>query len=319
MLPLLALAELIQKIQKLAESYKELRKNLIKPSFADSENTNPEAAKEEASPVKANISAEEGAELSQKALTLPSRSVGPNLKCKPDDIKLIEKLLGLPQTGVWSSDLEEAIKTFQTSIGYQPDGLIRPGSRAFRALSSYQATLASVPDIPISKGIKIQHPQPGAKLYDPFGMRKSDNPQKPQHLHTGIDCSTGRNSSVYAVADGIVVESGVQGTVVDNSNGIWIDQAKGLMKKGYGYYITIEHGDGYRSRYAHLAQKANFSKGQEVKMGEVIGKEGNTGMSTRPHLHFEILINSKAVDPMPFINGAKLFPIYIKNTDAPAE
>ncbi len=299
MLPL-TIADFVLKFQQLANSYKEIKKAIAEFKAKDETDAAP----------KANISVEEAKEITDKALSLPRRPIGPNLKCLPDDVKLIEKLLGLPQTGIWSTNLETAINEFLTSIGYKPDGTIKPGSRAFRALSSYQATLASVPDIPIDKGVKIQHPQPGAKLYDPFGMRSSDNPQKPQHLHTGIDCSTGRNSAIYAVADGIVSAAGSQGTIVDIRGSIWIDEAKGIMKKGYGYYITIDHGKGYSSRYAHLAQSASFSKGQLVKKGDIVGKEGNTGMSTQPHLHFEVLLNGKAVDPMPFINGAKLFPIF---------
>lgn len=95
-------------------------------------------------------------------------------------------------------------------------------------------------------------------------------------FHNGIDFGAlipGREGNpIYAVADGKVVISKI------NSGGIY---------KGYGYYVVVEHDNGYCSLYAHL-QKLEVRQGQMVKQGQVIGHMGNTGNSTGCHLHFEI-------------------------------
>ena len=68
----------------------------------------------------------------------------------------------------------------------------------------------------------------------------------------------------------------------------------------YGYYVTINHGDGYSSLYAHMTHYL-VSKGQTVSKGQVIGYMGSTGRSTGPHLHFSIFYNGSTVNPMNYI------------------
>ena len=68
-------------------------------------------------------------------------------------------------------------------------------------------------------------------------------------------------------------------------------------KRGLGNHIIIDHGFGYTSVYAHL-DRANVRKGQKVSRGDVIGFVGNTGMSVAPHLHYEVKLNGKHVDPV---------------------
>jgi murein DD-endopeptidase MepM/ murein hydrolase activator NlpD len=85
-----------------------------------------------------------------------------------------------------------------------------------------------------------------------------------------------RNTPVYASSGGKVIKAG------------W--------GSGYGYCVYIDHGNGMVTRYAHL-NKVLVKAGQRVSQGERIGLSGNTGISSGPHLHFEILVNGKQVDP----------------------
>lgn len=103
------------------------------------------------------------------------------------------------------------------------------------------------------------------------------------YIHKGVDLSTYRQGDpVVAAADGQVV-------TVDYDIG------------GYGNYIIIKHKHGFYTRYAHL-QAFRVQKGQKVQQGQVIGYIGNTGLSTGPHLHYEVHIGSDVVDPMKYLN-----------------
>jgi murein DD-endopeptidase MepM/ murein hydrolase activator NlpD len=95
--------------------------------------------------------------------------------------------------------------------------------------------------------------------------------------HLGVDIANSIGKPVYAADDGYVMLAG-QDT--------W----------GYGLQVIIDHGNGYRTRYAHLS-KILVKGGQTVKRGEKIGLVGSTGRSTGPHLHFEIIKNGVRVDP----------------------
>ena len=78
---------------------------------------------------------------------------------------------------------------------------------------------------------------------------------------------------------------------------------------GYGNYVTIDHGAGLATRYGHLASiEPNVRTGSTVWMGQQIGVEGSTGHSTGDHLHFEVIVNGTAIDPVPFMleHGAPL-------------
>ena len=69
---------------------------------------------------------------------------------------------------------------------------------------------------------------------------------------------------------------------------------------GYGNNVMIDHGDGYVSRYAHMSDVL-VSEGEDLKTSDTIGLVGNTGLSTKYHLHFELLENNKAIDPIAFL------------------
>jgi murein DD-endopeptidase MepM/ murein hydrolase activator NlpD len=101
---------------------------------------------------------------------------------------------------------------------------------------------------------------------------------KVKKLHTGIDFAASIGTPIYATADGTVAEVSVKFS-------------------GYGKMVEVNHGFGYRTRYAHMHEFAVRS-GQTIKRGDLIGYVGNTGLSTAPHLHYEVLINGDHVDPV---------------------
>lgn len=110
-----------------------------------------------------------------------------------------------------------------------------------------------------------------------FGMRIHPV-YKVKKMHNGIDFAASIGTPVYATADGTITKVEVRFS-------------------GYGKMVEIDHGFGYRTRYAHMHDFA-VKKGQNVKRGDLIGYVGNTGLSTAPHLHYEVFINEQRVDPV---------------------
>ena len=108
------------------------------------------------------------------------------------------------------------------------------------------------------------------------GRRTSGYGRRWGRLHAGIDLAAGTGSPIRAVAAGVVKSAG--------------------RESGYGNCVRIIHTDGTETVYAHMSRIV-ASDGETVSAGEVIGKEGNTGRSTGPHLHFEVRINGTPVNP----------------------
>lgn len=105
---------------------------------------------------------------------------------------------------------------------------------------------------------------------------------KVNKLHTGLDIPAPAGTSVVAAADGVVIYSGFLGS--------------------YGNVVMIDHGGGIVTLYAHNSI-LTVSEGQSVARGTVIAKVGSTGASTGPHCHFEVRVNGKYVDPLPWLRG----------------
>ena len=112
----------------------------------------------------------------------------------------------------------------------------------------------------------------GSRIHPIFGMRK---------MHNGIDLKAD-HEDVYAVLDGIVIESG------------W-------DSKGGGNYIKMKHFDRFETAYLHLSQMY-YRTGEKVRAGFIIGKSGNTGNSTGPHLHFAVKEFGRSINPEHFLN-----------------
>jgi murein DD-endopeptidase MepM/ murein hydrolase activator NlpD len=144
----------------------------------------------------------------------------------------------------------------------------------FKLAKNKEAMLASIPAIqPISN-------KDLTRVISGFGYRTHPI-YKIQHLHTGIDFTAPIGTEVYATGDGIVKEVNTD-------------------YRGYGNHIIISHGFGYETLYAHLSKFNGLKPGQKVKRGEVIGYVGNTGTSTGPHLHYEVIKNGEKINPVNF-------------------
>ncbi len=101
-----------------------------------------------------------------------------------------------------------------------------------------------------------------------------------RHKHTGVDLPAATGTPVYATAKGVV------------------ESVK--YESGYGRNIVVDHGFGYKTRYAHLS-KWHIEKGDEVARGTLIGEVGSTGYSTGPHLHYEVIYKREVVNPLTFL------------------
>ena len=112
-----------------------------------------------------------------------------------------------------------------------------------------------------------------------FGYRP-DPIYKIEKFHSGIDFASALGTEAYATGDAVVY---------DIEHNEW----------GYGNMVILDHGYGYKTRYAHL-QRAAVHKGQHVKRGQVIGYIGSTGKATGVHLHYEVLKNDVQIDPINF-------------------
>lgn len=143
-----------------------------------------------------------------------------------------------------------------------------------KLLNSRDALFSDIPSLwPIQGGV--------GHISQMFGQNKHAFSNL-WYIHKGIDLSTYRSGDpVLATADGQVV-------MVD-------------YDPGFGNYIIIKHKHGFYTRYAHLLSQ-RVRRGEYVEQGQVIGYVGNTGVSTGPHLHYEIHIGSEVVDPIKYLN-----------------
>lgn len=137
-------------------------------------------------------------------------------------------------------------------------------------LSDEQIGVISSGSWPVPGISRISSPY-GYRIHPIFGVQK---------MHTGIDIPAPTGTPAVAIDDGVVIFAGVQ--------------------NGYGNTLMIQHDDGKVSLYAHNTSLV-VSKGDRVQKGQVVTRIGSTGNSTGPHLHFEIRINGKHTDPMPYI------------------
>lgn len=159
----------------------------------------------------------------------------------------------------------------------------RNNEEVVRDILKEEITYEAVPKI-VERGTKIPptyiKPISGGRQSSGFGRRKAPT-KGASTYHKGIDWATPVGTAVMASSSGTVVKAG------------W--------GSGYGYVVYINHADGRQTRYGHLS-KVLVSPGQTVSQGQKIALSGNTGVSTGPHVHFEILINNTQVNPLNYLN-----------------
>jgi murein DD-endopeptidase MepM/ murein hydrolase activator NlpD len=122
-------------------------------------------------------------------------------------------------------------------------------------------------------------PLDDARLTSDYGMR-THPVLGGRRSHNGVDLAAPAGTPIYATADGYV------------SKAEWFSS--------YGKYVSIEHGADLQTRFAHMSDIA-VTSGTRVKKGQLIGYVGSTGRSTGPHLHYEVRIAGKPVNPVPYM------------------
>ncbi len=118
------------------------------------------------------------------------------------------------------------------------------------------------------------------KINNEFGFRRNPFGGRTYEFHPGMDIDGEKGDDVIAPANGVVIKAGPQG--------------------GYGNMIEIDHGNGLTTRYGHLS-RIEIQTGDTIQRGQLIGLIGSTGRSTGPHLHFEIRLNDKPINPRRFL------------------
>ena len=163
----------------------------------------------------------------------------------------------------------EAVKPLTTSV---PS--FKQLFMSWKSLEKPQASVA----IPSAEPVK------GTALTSGYGVR-SDPFKGRAAMHAGIDLAGPLGTPIYATADGMVNRA-------EYNNG------------GYGNLVELNHGRGIQTRYGHLTRSI-VQAGQRVKRGDLIGYMGSTGRSTGSHLHYEVRIDGKAVNPVPFLQSGE--------------
>ena len=144
---------------------------------------------------------------------------------------------------------------------------------SWRRLETMQASLASIPALVPVKNYR--HTSGFGRRYDPFNGRAA--------MHAGLDMAGSHGEPIYASASGKVVQAGVA--------------------SGYGKMVELDHGKGIETRYGHMSAVL-VKPGETVRQGQIIGRMGSTGRSTGTHLHYEVRVDGRAVNPRPFLEAS---------------
>ncbi|MFP4643134.1 MAG: M23 family metallopeptidase [Spirochaetales bacterium] len=190
-------------------------------------------------------------------------------KAAGSDEAVYEGVLESESGGPGAEDLDvlQRLSSLLSSAG-------KPLNEVAQAVDSKEQLFDEIPiDWPVGGGIGVVTHEWGPNIHPFYGR---------WYMHTGIDIAHhGSSIPLVATADGTVVETGNR-------------------EFGYGLYVDIEHRYGIRTKHAHLS-RIDVSEGDEVKQGDTIGLLGSTGMSTGPHVHYEIIVGGRNVDPSGYL------------------
>jgi murein DD-endopeptidase MepM/ murein hydrolase activator NlpD len=143
------------------------------------------------------------------------------------------------------------------------------------ATPTFAAPALPAPNVAIPSRVPVD----GYRLSSSFGMRNHPVTGG-RRAHQGLDLAVKTGTPIRAAADGVVEKANWFGA--------------------YGLYVALDHGGSMETRYGHMS-RLNVAPGQRVRQGEIIGYVGSTGRSTGPHLHYEVRIAGRAVDPTPYM------------------
>lgn len=200
-------------------------------------------------------------------------------------IRLMKEMDEAEETAAPNTPETTAISA-ESTLSPTPETSVSPAPKA----SASPTPKASVSPTP--KAASSPAPTSGAKPSDfgwpsnisknitsRYGYRKNPVTGEENKLHAGVDIGVSEGTDVLAAKDGTVVTAG------------W--------NNSYGYYVTINHGGGTATLYAHNSSLL-VETGDKVSKGDPIAKSGSTGNSTGPHIHFEIIVNGETVDPLKY-------------------
>lgn len=204
--------------------------------------------------------------------------LSPRLQIMTENGELLQNQTGLGGNGSLNyfqpenltENLVEDITRLEETINIQEKNTEKIRSSA----SEYEERRASIPSI-----WPVEDDGEGF-ISSNFGWRNSPTTGE-REFHEGLDIGVWYGTPVLSAAEGRIIFAG------------W--------RSGYGYVVDIEHGYGYVTRYAHL-QDIQVNEGEQVRRGEVIATSGNSGQSTGPHLHYEVIKDGVPQDPMEYIN-----------------
>ena len=171
--------------------------------------------------------------------------------------------------GVLGSDVLAA-RLDMEALTRRANILVQSISEAYDSLSNHQARLAAMPSLMPTDGW----------LTSAFARERVHPILHLARPHEGIDITARMGTEIEAPAAGVVTEVR------------WVD--------GYGNMLTIDHGFGIVTRYAHCS-KILVARGTRVRRGDVVAHVGSTGISTGPHLHYEVWVNGKPVNPLKYV------------------
>lgn len=175
------------------------------------------------------------------------------------------------------------IKELVTKLNSKYKFLSKPEVSYFAKKQTHRNNISELTKLDkIIATIPLMMPEYEAKITSHYGTRISPHKKKRKKkcFHSGIDLQAQKGSPIYAAASGIVIKS--------------------ARVPDYGNFIEIKHSHKFVTKYAHL-KEINVKEGSRITRGQFIGTQGKTGNATGEHLHFEILLDNKPINPFDFI------------------